>query len=50
MSDVNVNLTKEEATVLYHSIFELEGTPVYEENRELILNIAEKIYNAWLKG
>ena len=45
MSNIDVNLTLEEATFLYHSLFELEGTYVYEENRELILNIAKKIYN-----
>lgn len=44
MSDVNVNLTFEEAKFLYHNLFELEGTHVYEENRELILDIAKKIY------
>lgn len=45
MSDVNVNLTFEEAKFLYHNLFELEGTHVYEENRELIINISKKIYN-----
>jgi hypothetical protein len=45
MSNIDVNLTLEEATFLYRSLFELEGTYGYEENRELILNISEKIYN-----
>ena len=44
MSDVNVNLTEEEATFLYRSLFELEGA-YYKENRELILNISDKLYN-----
>lgn len=45
MSNVCVNLTFEEAKFLYHNLFALEDTYVYEENRELILNIAKKIYN-----
>lgn len=44
MNNIDVNLTFEEAKFLYHNLFELEGTHVYEENRELILNITKKIY------
>lgn len=45
MSDVNVNLTFEEAKFLLRSLLELEWTYGYKEDRELIINISEKIYN-----
>lgn len=44
MSNIDVNLTLEEATFLYRSLFELEGA-YYKENMELILNISDKLYN-----
>ena len=44
MSNIDVNLTLEEATFLYRSLFELEDA-YYEENRELIRDISDKLYN-----